>query len=70
LYPASSVDPEIAVPPPKGSPLDAADCNRSEQRRNQIRLAGAPVHLVGEFPPLVNLSFGARYVGAGPAVSF
>lgn len=34
----------------------------SEQRRNHIRLTGTPVHLVGEFPPLVNLSFGARYV--------
>lgn len=42
--------------------MDAADCNRSEQRRNQIRLTGTPFHLVGEFPHLVNLSFGARYV--------
>lgn len=49
-------------PPPKGSHMDSADCNRSEQLRHQIRLTGTPVHLVGEFPSLVNLSFGARYV--------
>ena len=42
--------------------MDATDSNRSEQLHNHIRLTGTPVHLVGEFPPLVNLSFGVRYV--------
>ena len=42
--------------------MDAAGCSRSEQLRNHVCLAGTPVHLVSEFPSLVNLSFGARHV--------
>jgi hypothetical protein len=42
----------------------------SEQLLNQIRLTGTPVHLVGEFPPLVNLSFGVRYVAPDQSFLF
>jgi hypothetical protein len=50
--------------------MDAADCNRSGQLCNRVFLTGTPVHLVGEFRSLVNLSSGAWYARQGQVFLF